>query len=239
MMNRSASSNRVTKMRMRLVTFVCLVALACGCRKDTRATDEAAEKRAAEEKAGKDRETLRTIAPIDGFGYASGNYHTGHNHPVLFALSSEKKFVLMGSRARIEIPLSEPKKAIETYDEFLRSHTYSPNGKPPRDDNTYVLVDGGKMVAVPLDQIFPQMPPELRARFNPEQLALLEHTSGIEVHAIFSGYYGDRPEVPAMWAYSQYVVVGGKKEQREFPMAQASDAFAEYEALLHRTGVIR
>lgn len=217
--------------RFVLLTWVVVV---CACRNEPRLSEEAA----AEQKAAKERVELRPLNAIDGFGYASGNYQTSHNHPVIFADVGEKKFVLMGKRARGEVPLSEAAKAIQAYEDLLLNHGYSPNGKPPRDDNTYVMVDGGKMVVVRMDQIFPQMPRELSSHFTSSQYQILTNTSGIELHAVFAGYYGDRPERPAMWAYSDGIVVGGKNVRREFPTAQASEAFKEYEALLKRTGVI-
>lgn len=215
-----------------LSTVLCLLVF-CGCRTDARLTEEAA----AEQKAGKDRATLRPVAAVDGFGYASGNYKNAHNHPVIFASRGERKFVFMGAHGRGEAPLADPKKAIALYEELLLHHGYEPNGKPSRAENMYVTIDGGTMVVVPSDQIFRQMPSDLTARFTSDQYAVLRSTSGIEIHSIFSGYYGDRDELPSMCAYSSTIVVNTKNVRREFAMAKASDAFADYEAVLKSVGM--
>jgi hypothetical protein len=170
---------------------------------------------------------LKTIAPEDLAGFMSGNYHTSHNHPALYADMDRNVFVLIGRQGRAEIPLSKPDDAVRAYEQFLLLHGYEPNGKKASERPT-IIVDGKPLVIVTMDELFPTMPPDIRKRFSAEQYDVLEHTDGRAGYRVVAATY------PLMYAYSKSLVVMGPSGEEEHPIEKASDAFSAFEKLVAR-----
>jgi hypothetical protein len=170
--------------------------------------------------------TLDTLAPEDLVGYLTGNYHTSSNNPAIYADRDRKVFVMMGKRAKAELPLDKPEEAMAAFEKFLVLHGYAANGKQPTDDHSKVMVDGKEMVVMTSDELFPKMPDELKAHFTQTQFDLLYRTAPRE------GFHHLAATHPLIWAYTQTLVVLGSGVEKEFPVAQADDAFAEYRRLI-------
>ena len=188
---------------------------------------------------GASRAALRSLPAEDGMGYLSGNYHTGHNNPIAWVDDARQRFVLMGRQYRIEVPLDQPDRAFELIERLLLDHGYPASGKDPAETRPTLDVGGEKMVVVQMAELFPEMPEELKKRFTDEQRDVLYRTGGGDGVRLFSGHDGDYPPHPAMWAASDHVVVAGPGTWKEFPAQRLAEAFAEYRALIGRTGVAR
>jgi len=171
-------------------------------------------------------EVMKTIAPRDVAGFMSGNYHTTHNHPSMYADTDRSVFVLVGAQGSAEIPLSVAKDAMGAYEQFLLRHGYEPNGKKAADARQTILVDGKPLVVVTRDELIPTMPPDIRKRFSDEQYDVLEHMDGR------AGFHFVAAKYPTIYAYSKSLVVMSASSEQEFPIEKASDAFAAYEKLL-------
>lgn len=213
---------------MRWVALVALVALA-GCK---RSRPEPAVTEPPKQ-APADREALRAVKVEDAFGYLTGKYHTSSNNPALYADPERKLYVVLGKRGRTEFPLAEP--AIAAYEDLLLDSGYHVNGKTPADHHQKVMIDGKEMVVMSTAEIFPEMPADLKSHFTANQLEILYHTTGTAGVALYSGHDKDYPSHPAMWAYSGSIEVIGPDIVKDFPVEQASEAFAEYRALVKRS----
>lgn len=188
---------------------------------------------------GAARAALRALPAEDGMGYLSGNYHTGHNNPITWVDDARQRFVLMGRQYRIEVPLDQPDRAFEMAERLLLDHGYPASGKDPAETRPTLEVDGQKMVVVQMAELFPEMPEELKKRFTDQQRDVLHETAGGDGVRMFSGHDGDYPPHPAMWAASEQVVVAGPGTWKAFPVQKLAEAFAEYRALIGRTGAAR
>lgn len=188
---------------------------------------------------GAARAALRALPAEDGMGYLSGNYHTGHNNPITWVDDARQRFVFMGRQYRIEVPLDQPDRAFEMAERLLLDHGYPASGKDPAETRPTLEVDGQKMVVVQMAELFPEMPEELKKRFTDQQRDVLYKTAGGDGVRLFSGHDGDYPPHPAMWAASDQVVVAGPGTWKDFPVQKLAEAFAEYRALIGRTGVAR
>jgi hypothetical protein len=206
----------------RFATLCALAAIAAagGCHKAAPPDDHNAPPAKA------DLSLLQPLPAVDLVGYVSGHYRTGGNNPAIYADLDRKMFVMMGKRGTAELPLAKPDEVGPAFAQFLVAHGYAANGVQPTDDHAKVVIDGKQMVVVTTDEIFPKMPDELKAHFTPAQLELLYHTRPRDCFEMVAAKY------PVIWAYSESLEVLGPGFHQEFPIAQASEAFAAYRKLI-------
>ena len=215
------------------VVVIAAVVVACGKSEPTPVPSptRSAEPTAPTPKPTTEDPKILDALPIkDLVGYLSGNYHAGGNNPAIYADLDRKVFVMMGKRGSVELPMAtKPAEAAAAFESFLVLHGYEANGKSPTDEHQHVMVNGKEMVVMTTDELFPEMPADLKAHFTPEQYDLLYHTRPSDGYARVAAKY------PLMWCYTHSVaVVGPKHPEHEFPIAKASDAFAEFQKLLPR-----
>lgn len=169
---------------------------------------------------------LSAVPAKDLVGYLSGNYHNGSNNPAMYADLDRKVFVMMGERAAAEVPFDKPAEATAAFEKFLVLHGYAANGTPPTDDHQKIMVAGKEMVVMPMDELMPEMPAELKAKFTTEQYSTLYKTNRYDGYAVVAVKY------PIIWAYAETLVVQGKNPRQEFPIEKATDALAAFGKLL-------
>jgi hypothetical protein len=182
-----------------------------------------------------DRKALLALPVVDGVGFLTGNYHTSSNNPAMYADPERKLFVLLGKKARLELPLGKPEDAIAAYEQFLLQHGYAANGKTAPDDHQKVMVDGKEMVVMQMSELLPEMPADLASHFTPRQRKVIGNTTGTNGFKLFSGHDKDYAPHPMLYAGAKAVFVVGPDTDKQFPIEQASAAFAEYRAMLKRT----
>jgi len=185
-----------------------------------------------------DRKALLALPIVDGIGYMSGNYGTSHNHPAMFADPARKVFVLMGKKGKAEVPFAKVDDALAAYEQFLLQHGYAANGKEAPDDHQKIMVDGKEMVVMTMQELMPEMSSETKARFTERQYKVLRNTTGTAGYQQLSGHVTEFPPHPLMFAGAEQVFVVGPGTDKSFPIAKASEAFAEYRQLLTRTKIV-
>ncbi|HEY4183396.1 MAG TPA: hypothetical protein VGM90_41515 [Kofleriaceae bacterium] len=171
---------------------------------------------------------LDTLSLEDLVGYASGAYHAGGNNPAIYADIDHKTIVLMGNKATAKIPIAtQPAEAAAAYEAFLVQHGYEANGKQPTDEHQHVMINGKEMVVMSTDELLPAMPADLKAHFTPAQYDLLYHTP------VAANLARVALKVPVMYCYSNMIaVIGPAHPLKEYPIEQASKAFAEFQTML-------
>ncbi len=221
--------------RLALALVLVLVA-SCGKSESRRVSTEVPDETPTKQLDA--RHALTSVKIEDGIGFLTGNYHTSSNNPAMYADPDKHMFVLLGNKSRLEVPLADPSKAIAAFEDFLLLHGYSPNGKTAPDTHQKIMVDGKEMVVMRMDELLPTMPADLRSRFTTAQYDALEHTSGTTGFRLYSGHDKDYPAHPLMFAYTKSISVVGPDTEKDFPIEKASEAFAEYRALLARTKLV-
>jgi len=211
----------VKGLRLKAIYTAILLALVACSKTQAQAVEDAAAK--------PDVRLLESMPAKDLAGYMSGYYPgTMHNHPMMYADLDRKVFVMMGNQGTAELPLAKARDAVAAFEEFLLAHGYPVNGKQPKtDQHVKIVVDGKELVVVNAEELLPP-DRELKEHFTPEQLDALEHTSASFGYPLIAKKY------PLMYAYTRSLVVLGPGFEREFPIAQGSDAFALFQTLVPR-----
>ncbi len=171
--------------------------------------------------------SLTTLPLVDLVGYLTGNYHTSSNNPAMYLDRDRKLFVMMGKHGKAELPSADPLAATAAFETFLLAHGYAVNHKAVTDDtHPRVMVGSQEMVVMTTDELFPEMPAELKAHFSPAQYEKLYKTAtnqGMDIVAT---------RAPVIWAYTHsLVVVGPGAKSQEFSVDRADAAFAAFRAL--------
>ena len=185
-----------------------------------------------------DRKALLALPIGDGIGYMSGNYGTSHNHPAMYADTERKVFVLMGRKGKGEVPFAKVDDALAAYEQFLLQHGYAANGKPAPDEHQKIMVDGKEMVVMTMSELMPEMSTETKAKYTDRQYKVLRNTTGTDGYKQFSGNVTEFPPHPLMFAGAEQVFVVGPDTDKQFPIAQATEAFKEYREMLKRTKIV-
>ncbi|HUJ61094.1 MAG TPA: hypothetical protein VLX92_21470 [Kofleriaceae bacterium] len=206
--------------------LVVVAVVAIGCKDKPAAEPVPAPQAQAGGSAAAGLASLRTLPAIDLVGYLSGNYHTASNNPAMYADLDRKVFVMMGKHGKAEVPLDKPDDATTAFESFLVLHGYAADGRPPTDDHQKVMVDGKEMVVVTTDELFPEMPADLRAHFSDAQNDALYHTRPHDGYALLA------EKEPVVWAYTATLEVLAPGVARQFPVEKASDAMALFRSLV-------
>lgn len=176
-----------------------------------------------------DRSSLDKLPVADLVGYFSGAYHTSSNNPGVYYDASKHVIAMSGRSGSAELPsTTKPEEVRDALEVFFLANDYEINGKKPTDKHQKVMVNGKEMVVMPMTELFPEMPADLKAHFTSEQYDLLYKTASTDGYGIVAKKY------PVMFAYLGAIEVrlpDGSKSV--FDLQKANDAFALFQQQVH------
>ena len=178
-------------------------------------------------------EVLHTIKSIHLFSYLSGYYSGSHSFPCIFYNPKNNTLTVSSTDYQQSFKGSDFDAALASYLSLLKQKGYEIDGEAV-DNNTYVEVNGEKMVYVKMEELFPSTE-EVESHFTTDQYDFLYSNVGALTGYSYLSGYGNSPRdyiimMGAGYKKTARLRIVGKDIAHEFTFDQLGEAFDQYRA---------